>query len=96
MDETLRPPPRAPFVGLPVVYCLPGSAAFCSGVRAGDVILEINGVLITDAEVYLRESRLSGGDMRLKVERGGRTFEVELSLLTHRKHKVNVVQMYQC
>lgn len=96
MDDSL-PSISAPRVaGLPVIYCIPGSAAFCSGVRPGDIIVEVNGVSITDAEVYLRESRSSGGDMRLKVDRDGDLLEIHISLNAHKKLKVNVGQMYQC
>lgn len=87
---------RVSSIGLPVVYCVPGSAAFCSGIRQGDLIVEVNGVPIADAGDYLRACRLEGGDLRLKIERQGRTIDLFVSLKAHRKLKVNVSEMYVC
>jgi S1-C subfamily serine protease len=83
-------------VGLPVVYCLPGSAAYCSGVRRGDVIVEVNGVQITDAHAYLRACRLSSADMLLKVRRAGRTIELSISLKPDPTVQVNVSELFEC
>lgn len=83
-------------VGLPVVYCLPGSAAYCSGVRKGDIIVEVNGVSITDATAYLRACRLSSEDMQVKVQRGERFLDVTIPLKSDPRVKVNVGERFEC
>lgn len=87
-------PPRS--VGLPVVYCLPGSAAYCSGVRKGDIILEVNGIEITDATAYLRACRLSADDMQVKVRRGEQLMSVTIPLKADPRVKVNVGDRFEC
>jgi S1-C subfamily serine protease len=81
-------------VGLPVVYCLPGSAAYCSGVRKGDIILEVNGIAITDATAYLRACRISAEDMIVKVKRGDEVISVTIPLRTDPNVKVNVGERF--
>lgn len=96
MHEHSQSFPETSDVGLPVVYCLPGSAAYCSGVRRGDVIVEVNGVTITDAYAYLRACRLSSGDMLLKVVRAGRTIELSIPLRPSLAAQVNVAELFEC
>jgi S1-C subfamily serine protease len=96
MHEPLEPAPQFSEVGLPVVYCLPGSAAFCSGIRRGDVIVEVNGVPITDAHAYLRACRLSSADMLLKVKRAGKMIELSVPLKPLPDIHVNVAELYEC
>jgi S1-C subfamily serine protease len=83
-------------VGLPVVYCLPGSAAHCSGVRKGDIILEVNGIEIIDATAYLRACRLTANDMVVKVQRGDSFMTVTIPLKSDPNVRVNVSDRFEC
>lgn len=93
-----QPLTAAPTPGLPVVYCLPGSSAYRSGVRRGDIIVEVNGVTITDACSYLRACRLDHGGMSVTVRRGESLLALCIPLAQDvpSYNKVNVVDRFQC
>jgi S1-C subfamily serine protease len=95
MIETVPTDTPTGRAGLPVVYCLPGSSAYCAGVRQGDIIVEVNGVSISDATAYLRACRLSSEDMEVTVKRGERTVVLTIPLKLD-PVKVNVPDRFEC
>ncbi|MEO6600311.1 MAG: PDZ domain-containing protein [Polyangiaceae bacterium] len=62
--------------GIPVWGCLPGSSAAEAGVRYGDIVLEVNGVLTPSINEYLAARALRKDGFALRVFRNG----VEFSL----------------
>lgn len=62
--------------GVPVWGCLPGSSAAEAGLRYGDIVLEVNGVLTPSINEYLSARALRKDGFTLRLFRSGR----ELSL----------------
>lgn len=65
-------------VGLPVLGCIPGSAAAVAGIRVGDRIIEVNGMPISDASTYLAARNLEKDLMRVVAYRNGQLLNFTL------------------
>lgn len=57
--------------GIPVWGCLPGSSAAEAGVRYGDIVLEVNGVLTPSINEYLAARALRQDGIALRLFRNG-------------------------
>jgi S1-C subfamily serine protease len=57
--------------GIPVWGCLPGSSAAQAGVRYGDIVLEVNGVLTPTINEYLAARALRKDGLSLRLFRNG-------------------------
>lgn len=57
--------------GIPVWGCLPGSSAAEAGVRYGDIVLEVNGVLTPSIDEYLAARALRQDGIALRLFRSG-------------------------
>lgn len=68
--------------GAGVGQAMPGTPAEKAGLRAGDVIVKVNGEDVPDLQAFLSLMRkFYGGDtLKLSVERAGDTIETELTL----------------
>jgi S1-C subfamily serine protease len=62
--------------GVPVWGCLPGSSAAEAGVRYGDIVLEVNGVLTPGITEYLAGRSLNKEGMALRLFRNGTELSV--------------------
>jgi S1-C subfamily serine protease len=62
--------------GVPVLGCLPGSTAAEAGVRYGDIVLSVNGVLTPSIVEYLQARKLRTDGFDLVLFRGGATLSV--------------------
>ncbi|MES1178111.1 MAG: PDZ domain-containing protein [Myxococcales bacterium] len=62
--------------GVPVWGCLPGSSAAEAGVRYGDIVLEVNGVLTPSIDEYLAARALRKDGFTLRLFRSGRELSV--------------------
>lgn len=70
--------------GLCILGCLPGSPADLAGLRYGDVVLEVNGVLTPDWAAYLRAVNTPSRVMSVRYFRSGEERCVQLELPTER------------
>lgn len=75
--------------GFPVVACAPGSPAAASGIRAGDVLLEVNGRRLSTLSSDEVERELDRGIVRLTLRRGREQVELVLALDTPSSPPVN-------
>ena len=68
--------------GVPIAEVLPETAAFKSGMKAGDVVYEYNGNKITDFESLSKVTRSlpPGTKVTIKVRRGQETVELKAEL----------------
>jgi len=68
---------------VPIAQVLPASPAARAGLRAGDVIVSVNGSRLDGGRgLQLRLAKFSGGDrVALGIERGRELFEVELEVI---------------
>ena len=68
--------------GCTVVGIVPGSAAHAVGLRAGDLIVRVDGFLATTREdIYLAfQSRAPGDQVELEIVRGGQAYSVTASV----------------
>jgi putative serine protease PepD len=80
MGVTLDPSYAGP--GALIDSVTPGGAAARAGLRAGDVILELEGVPVANADelVVAIRDRLPGEEVRVEARRGDRLFTVQLTL----------------
>lgn len=62
--------------GVPVLGCLPGSTAAEAGVRYGDIVLRVNGVLTPSIDEYLEARKLRSDGFELALFRSGEEFTV--------------------
>jgi S1-C subfamily serine protease len=62
--------------GIPVLGCLPGSTAAEAGVRYGDIVLSVNGLLTPTVDEYLEARKLRSDGFELRLFRAG----VELTI----------------
>ncbi|HKY39386.1 MAG TPA: PDZ domain-containing protein [Polyangiaceae bacterium] len=62
--------------GIPVLGCLPGSTAAEAGVRYGDIVLSVNGLLTPSVDEYLEARKLRTDGFELRLFRAG----VELTI----------------
>ena len=62
--------------GVPVWGCLPGSSAAEAGLRYGDIVLEVNGVLTPTITEYLAARALRKDGFSLRLFRNGAEFSV--------------------
>lgn len=81
-EEARRLQIPSPHAGVIVDQVQPGSSAEARDVREGDLLLEINGVLINNTEDYRRESKkLRKGDLvRLLLGRGNITIYIAFKI----------------
>ena len=66
------------YQGLLVLGIIPNSPSALAGVQRGDILMEINGVRITNADDYMAVPKDADGSMEIVVIRDHQ--EVELSL----------------
>ena len=88
--EGAAPPPRLGVIldagasgeGVRISEVLGSSLAEKAGLKAGDVILKVNGEIATDAEMLVSTVRAarSGQVVKLTVVRGGEQREIEVVL----------------
>jgi S1-C subfamily serine protease len=57
--------------GIPVWGCLPGSTAAEAGVRYGDIVLSVNGMLTPNIDAYLEARKLRNDGYELRLFRDG-------------------------
>jgi len=66
----------ATVLGIPVWGCLPGSTAAEAGVRYGDIVLAVNGVLTPNVDDFIKAKALRSDGYELRLFREGREFTV--------------------
>ena len=64
-----------------------GYPAHAAGVKAGDKILEINGIKINDWHDLSREVAFNKGAMRFLFQRGDTTYETTITLWKWKKRE---------
>ncbi len=74
--------------GVPVWGCLPGSSAAEAGVRYGDIVLEVNGMLTPGINEYLSARALRKDGISLRLFRNGH----ELSLFVEFRPPVDTLE----
>jgi len=62
--------------GIPVWGCLPGSTAAEAGVRYGDIVVEVNGMLTPSIDEYLAARALRKDGLQLRIFRAGVELEM--------------------
>jgi S1-C subfamily serine protease len=75
--------------GMPVLACLPGSAAAAGGIVPGDVVLEVNGVPIDGVRSYINARRLDRDTMAILLRRNGEEQRLTIQLASSDKPRVN-------
>lgn len=65
--------------GLPIVHIMPGSVTEKAGIKVGDILLEVNGMPIPDADAFIEARALVKDGMSFKVWREGSEIEGEVS-----------------
>jgi C-terminal processing protease CtpA/Prc len=66
--------------GIPVWFLFPGSPAEKAGVREGDRLLIVNGVLMNNMDAYVEARNRSSTRMSLTLQRGNAIHDVEFEL----------------
>lgn len=66
--------------GLPILGCASGSPAGLAGLRYGDIVLAVNGVATPSWEAFFEACGVAHGEVRVRVFRLGREFEVGMVL----------------
>jgi S1-C subfamily serine protease len=76
--------------GMPVLGCIPGSAAAASGFRVGDVILEVNGQQISGVDAYVQARQRDPHVMSVRLRRGTDTIQLLVQLTAAGAPAINV------
>ena len=66
--------------GVPVWGCLPGSPSHEAGIRAGDILLEVNGLRVKDVGDYIKARGAEPTDMTVRLFRDGEEMTFECSM----------------
>lgn len=72
--------------GVPILGVVPGSPAERSGLRYGDIVLSLNGVLTDTFEAFLSAHDLnSNGDLVVEVFRDGARLSLTMKVVARRR-----------
>lgn len=72
--------------GVPILGVVPGSPAERSGLRYGDIVLSLNGVLTDSFEAFLTAHDLnSGGELLIEVFRDGTRLSLTMKVNGRRR-----------
>jgi len=82
--------------GLPVLACLPGSSAAASGIRGGDVVFEVNGVLIDGVDSYVHARQKDPDTMHVRLRRNGEVLTFTLQLASSTLPPINAIGKMVC
>lgn len=68
------------YQGMLILGIIPGSASFVAGVRRGDILMEVNGVRITNSNDYIAAPRNVDGKMDILIIRNHQEMRLTLDL----------------
>ncbi|HET9932322.1 MAG TPA: PDZ domain-containing protein [Polyangiaceae bacterium] len=72
--------------GVPILGVVPGSPAERSGLRYGDIVLSLNGVLTDSFEAFLSAHDLNhGGELAIEVFRDGVRLSLTMKVSSRRR-----------
>lgn len=66
--------------GVPVWGCLPGSPSHAAGIRAGDILLEVNGLRVKDISDYVKARDVGLGELAIRLFRDGQELQFQCTM----------------